>query len=282
MIYISLTTVPKRLSNWKSIQLNLESLLNQKTNKEYNVIFNIPKLYAMGDNVEYALPDELLNFAKKHPKLIINRDVIDYGPIVKIYGALKFATDPNDIIIALDDDYAYHEDMLEFHIKKLIEYPDHVICFHSDRAAEKFSYIEDGIGKFEIHGSRVDFPLVKDTYVINPGHCGSVSYKRYYFKEDFNEKLFSLADGDDPLMGYYLKKHQICIMMVKWNKPYIPVVIPFSIGNMPIIMPLVFHELSGGWEIRRRNSQTIHGRQDKELEDLLNNKHYKYIIKNNE
>lgn len=53
MIYISLTTVPKRLKYWPSIEINLKSLLYQKTNKEYFVVFNIPKLYVMDDNAEY-------------------------------------------------------------------------------------------------------------------------------------------------------------------------------------------------------------------------------------
>ena len=270
MVYISLTTVPKRLKYWALVEINLKSLLCQKTDKEYYVVFNIPKLYTMDENIEYVLPNELLEFAKENPKLIINRDVIDYGPIIKIYGALKFATDPNDIIIALDDDYAYHEDLIETHIRKLEQYPNYVVCFHSDAAVEKISYIEEGIKKFEMHFSRVDFPLQKDSYVRGPAHNGSVSYRRYYFKDDFNEKLFALADGDDPLMGYYLKKHQIAVIMARW---------PMTMDNMPVTMRIPFPEPSGGWLIREKCSQTIHGRQDKELEIFLTDNNYKYIEK---
>lgn len=35
MIYISLTTVPQTLIHWDLFQLNLKSLLTQKTDKEY-------------------------------------------------------------------------------------------------------------------------------------------------------------------------------------------------------------------------------------------------------
>jgi len=275
MIYISLTTVPKRLIYWTGIQQNIDSLLHQKTDKEYYVVFNIPKYYAMDDNVEYILPDELIEYNKDHPRLIINRDVIDYGPIIKLYGALRFATDPNDIIIALDDDYAYHENLLEYHIKKLIEYPEYVVCFASDSAREKI-YLEDqgdGLTRFRMHGSRVDFPLVKDAYAGSPGHNGSASYKRYYLEEDFNEELFALADGDDPMMGYYLKKHQRCIIMVKWDQSDFP----GAIQNMPMINGITFPKWSGGWLIRQKNSQTVHGMMSEELMDLLSDNFYVYI-----
>ena len=277
MIYISLTTVPKRLKDWDEIEKNLESLLHQKTDKEYYVIFNIPKLYKMDDDVEYVVPDELFEYAKDHPRLIINRDVIDYGPIIKIYGALKIATDPNDIIIALDDDYAYHKNLLEYHIKKLIEYPEYVVCFASDSAVEKIPLtdIDDGVKRFRMHGSRVDFPLVKDSFARSPGHNGSASYKRYYFEEDFNEELFALSTGDDPLMGYYLKKHQRCVIMVKWDMSDFP----GAIYNMPIIERLVFPEYAGGWLIRKKNPQTIHGMMSLELTDFLSDNFYVYVEK---
>jgi hypothetical protein len=273
MIYISLTTVPKRLKYWPSIYKNLKSLLYQKTEKEYYVIFNIPKLYVMGDNAEYVIPSELLEFSRNNPKLIINRETPDYGPIIKIYGALRYATNPDDIIIVCDDDNVYHEDMVEFHVKKLIEYPQYVICFASDVAVEKIylTDIENGNNKFRMHTYRVGFPLIKDVYVKNPGHNGSVSYKRCYFKEDFNEELFTLADGDDPLMGYYLKKHQICIMMVKYGTKYTETCKAF-----PIVDGIEFPEYSGGFLIREKNSQTIHGRLDQKLIDLLDDNFYIY------
>ena len=271
MIYISLTTVPKRLIYWPSIQKNLESLLIQRTDKEYYVIFNIPELYTMDDNVKYIIPDELLIFAKNYPRLIINREIYDYGPIIKIYGALKYATNSNDIIIALDDDNIYHEEMLEFHIKKLNEYPNCAICFTGDIAAEKIDFIENGIKKFKMAWSRVDFPLQRDTYLRSPGHMGSVSYKRSFFEDDFNEKLFALADGDDPLIGYYLKKHQTPIICAKHKYQDIP--------SFPIVEGLPFPEYAAGSLIREKYPQTIHGRQSKELISFLGDDNYVYTEK---
>ena len=56
MIYISLTTVPIRLRLWNLVKQNLDSLLNQKTSKDYNVILNIPYHYKMNNDEEYVLP----------------------------------------------------------------------------------------------------------------------------------------------------------------------------------------------------------------------------------
>ena len=55
MIYLSLTTVPQRLTNWEVAKINLDSLLNQKTNKDYKVVLNIPFYYKNRD-IEYVLP----------------------------------------------------------------------------------------------------------------------------------------------------------------------------------------------------------------------------------
>ncbi len=286
MIYISLTTVPKRLKYWEIFSRNLESLVNQNTDREYYVILNIPEYYVLDDHTEYIMPDGLIDFAKKHPKLIINRNIYDYGPIIKIYGALDFAKNPDDIIIALDDDQIYHPDMIEYHIKKLNEHPEHAICFTSDRALEKRTFIDvDGIKKFKFYGSTVYFPLQQDTYVASPCHVLSVSYKRYYFKDDFNEELFALADGDDPLMGYYLKKHQIWPLCVMWDKqedfrPIRDEGSPNPFWHFPSIMPLGYPEETAGYLIRQKHPQTIHGYQSNELMNFLYDNKFVYIEKN--
>jgi hypothetical protein len=288
MIYISLTTVPKRLRYWESLKLNLESLVTQKTDKEYYVILNIPMSYTLKyleeDNVDYVLSDELLEFAKNNPKLIINRDIYDYGPIVKIIGVLKYATDPDDILIVLDDDEIYHEDMLEYHIRKLDEHPGHVICFSGDMAMEKRTFIENGIKKYMMCSSHLYFPLDRDRYIAMPGHFASVSYKRSFIGEDFNEDLWKLADGDDPLMGYYLKKHEIPILCVKWDKqddfrPIRDECNPKPWQHFPLIDSLGYPEQAAGYLIRKKNPQTNHGYQSKELMDFFYNHSFVYIEK---
>ncbi len=271
MIFISLTTVPKRLIEWELVQRNLTSLLTQKTDKEYFVIYNVPYVYKLDDNAEYIIPDELIEFSKNYPNLIINRDTPDYGPILKIVGALLYATEPNDIIIALDDDEVYHEDMLEYHYKKINEHPNHVICFDADYPPlDKRDWIEDGVKKYIYRPGCLSFPANRDTYVVIPGHSHSVGYRRSFFKEDFNEELWGMADGDDPLIGYYARIHEVPILCVKWDKETDFRVINDPIGNkpcyhFPVIGQLPSSRISGGWLIREKfgqlpGSHTTHGR----------------------
>lgn len=209
MIYIALTTVPVRLNNWDLFKRNLDSLLFQKTDKEYNVILSIPQ--------SYEIPYDLLKYIESHPKLFIAREALDYGSITKIIGVLKYSTEPNDIIIALDDDYVYHEDMLEYHLKKLSEYPDHAICFKGEEGLDKRTWNDNEEKKYVFRRWGILWPTDKDRYLLIPYHHYSISYKRSYFKDDFNEEVWNLSKSDDLIMSYYLKKHQIWAVCVKWD-----------------------------------------------------------------
>jgi len=285
-VIISLTTVPERLRCWVSLEKNLNSLLHQKTNKEYYVIFSIPYLYVMNDNEEYPIPSELLELARNNPRLIINRDAPDYGPIVKIFGGLKYLTDPNDILIACDDDHLYHEEMLEYHVKKINEHFDCAICFNGDYALDKREWIDNGIKKFVLRPTHMYFPAKHEYCLGIPGHWHTVSYKRKFFKEDFNEELFSMADGDDILMGYYLKKHDLFALCVVWDKEtdFRPIVDPSGPTPcyvFPIIEPLGFPVAAGGHIIRQKYGGN-HGRVDPKITELLGDHSKIYIEKNEE
>jgi len=219
MIYISLTTVPLRMSEWNLSKQNLESLVNQKTDKEYKVVLNIPYYYKNNNNEEYKISEELLKFAEKNPRLIINRVEEDFGPIIKIVGCFNIANQPDDIIIACDDDHVYHEDMIEYHLKKRAQYPKAAIAFRGDVPIEKREWQEGDITKFTIRPTHLFFPVKNDLQLLIPGHWHSVGYLRSFFKEDFTTKEFiSLSDNDDILVGYYFKKNQIDIRCVKWDE----------------------------------------------------------------
>lgn len=276
MIYISLTTVPPRLRYWDVLKENLNSLLHQKTNKEYKVIFSIPHVYVMDNNMEYVVPDELYEYVKDNPKLIIERDIPDYGPIVKVIGGVKYANEPNDIIIALDDDHVYHEDMLEFHVKKLKEHPKCAICFTGDCGVDKRNWIdEDGKKRYALFGISFYIPPQTDRYLQIPGHWHSVSYWRYFFHEDFNENVWKLADGDDLIMGYYLKKHRnFAICCVRENETDFRPICHFGRQNIvfPIVKTLGYpcEEVTAGTLIRQKHYMGgNHGYESKELKDFL-------------
>lgn len=254
MIYISLTTVPLRMNFWDSFGQNIHSLLNQKTSYEYKVILNIPYFYRIKNNEEYVLPNQLIELANNNPKLIINRIENDYGPVVKLVGALKYTNNPDDILIICDDDHYYDEEMVEYHIKKRQEYPNEVISFRGDVPVDKRYWIEDGVTKYTLDPTHFYFPVKCDSELLIPGHWHSVGYLRRFFDNDFfDENFLKLSNNDDILVGYYMKKRQTIIKCVSWDKEtdYRPV---NSYGraahSFPIKYSLPYHE-SGFTEFRK-------------------------------
>ena len=169
-IYISLTTVPERLIIWDVFKRNLDSLLNQDFDKGYKVILNLPSVYK-ARNVPYIIPAGLTKLAADNPRLIINRIETDRGPIEKIAGALNIATDPEDIIVVVDDDQIYYNSMLSYIFSKMDKYPNSVIGFRGDGIIEKREFIQNNVKKYVMLGSHAFFPLKHDVHAVVPGHC---------------------------------------------------------------------------------------------------------------
>jgi hypothetical protein len=281
MIYISLTTVPIRINLWESFEQNLTSLLNQNTDKDYKVVLSIPYYYKNNNDEEYIINDNLKQFALQNSKLIIHRVDEDFGPIVKITGVLDISQDPEDILIICDDDHVYHEDMLEYHLKKLKQYPNSVIVFRGDTPVEKREWEEDNIKKYVLRTTHFYFPVKYDLQLTVPGHWHSASYKRKYFKEDFNRELLLSSDNDDTLMGYYCKKHQIDFRCVTWDQEtdWRPV---NEYGRPAYSFPIKYslpYPNSGFWEFRQKSGDS-YGRAEDFIYQLLQNHDIIYIEKN--
>jgi hypothetical protein len=225
-IFISLTTVPDRLNNWNVAYRNLRSLVNQKTDKDYKVVLNLPYVYK-NKNEEYKVSDELKKFAEDNPRLIINRIDNDRGPIEKVIGCFNLATDPQDIIIALDDDHVYHEDMLEYNLYKLSQYPEAAIGYRGDNPLDKREFIHNGVKKYIMLSTHFYFPVKHDTHAAIPGHWHSVTYKRRFFEDDFftNPDYLSIAKSDDLIIAHYLRSKDREFMIVAYEKEtnWIPV-----------------------------------------------------------
>ena len=282
MIYISLTTVPKRINFWESFMENLTSLTNQKTNRDYRILINLPYTYKNNNNEEYIVSNEFSNFVNQNPKIIINRIEKDYGPVVKITGALSYVTNPEDILIVCDDDHVYHEDMLEYHLKKMSEYPESIICFRGDNPIEKREWNEDGITKYTLNPTHFYFPIKYDGRLVQPGHWHSVSYKRKYFDDDFlDESFLSMSTNDDILSGYYFRLKQIPFICATWeNETDWRPVNDNGRGShsFPIVKQLPYPD-SGFNEFRRQSGNHMGSIDEKIFKEFTQNNHKIYIEK---
>ena len=224
-IFISLTTVPERLACWDVFSQNLDSLLNQKTDKDYKVVVNIPRIYK-NKNTEYVIPTRMIELAEKNNRLIINRIETDRGPIEKVLGCFNIAVNPEDTIVALDDDHIYHEDMLEYILKKQAQYPEAAIAFRGDTILDKREYMHNSVPKFVLLGSHAYFPLKHDVHAAVAGHWHSVTYKRRFIENDiFNDYYLNVAASDDHIMSFYCIDKKIEIILCAYDKEdnFIPV-----------------------------------------------------------
>jgi GR25 family glycosyltransferase involved in LPS biosynthesis len=112
-IIISLTAIPPRFISDQFL-INIDKLYNQQLKAKY-IVINLCDTYRR--EFEYNKEDftKRINILSvKYPNIIINICKNDYGPITKILGILdvkKLIINPEDIIISLDDDWEYSDNM---------------------------------------------------------------------------------------------------------------------------------------------------------------------------
>jgi len=98
-VYVSLSTSPTRISKLLPVL--------QTVDTEYveNILLALPQRYRNKEDGQYVIPPEIANF----PKLKIIRRDQDLGPIMKLIPAVEEvkASDPEAIVITIDDDTGY-------------------------------------------------------------------------------------------------------------------------------------------------------------------------------
>ena len=102
-VYVSLTTTPHRMKNLLPV---LNSLLAQ-TLVPRKIILNIPKVFSRTGQ-EYDIPKSVLDL----PLLVLNK-CDDFGPATKLLPTLHLVRDMDAIIVTVDDEYVYPENMLQ-------------------------------------------------------------------------------------------------------------------------------------------------------------------------
>jgi hypothetical protein len=147
----------------------------------------------------YKIPDWLINYSSD--KLKIFR-TYDFGSITKIIPTLERITDPEQIIITVDDDLEYMDGFIEYHLEKRKQYPDDALGFA-------------GIGS--INGDCYFCTSVnKDVRVKVLEGYKTASYKKKFFGDDFIE----FAKGswsDDIIISAYLGKNNIKKYVLNYN-----------------------------------------------------------------
>lgn len=200
-VIISLTTIPTRLSRDipEGLVICIDSLISQNY-ENYEIHFNIPYINKYTQEL-YYVPQWLM----EKPKVKIFRTE-DYGSITKLLPTLKRVTDPETILIIVDDDLVYHPEMINAHIKNRQMWPECPVGYDGLRSRDEhgnfsrfFGDVRDYYFNSNYRSSRVDILQ----------HFKSISYRRRFFEDDFFDFVNTYAGwADDMTLSAYwsLKK----------------------------------------------------------------------------
>lgn len=205
---ITLTTIPSRLSyegNACSLKDTIESLLNQSYS-DIEVWLNVPWVMVR-DDIEYVIPEWASNLTDKDKRFKINR-CDDQGSATKLLPTLSLVEDNDQVIIVVDDDHTYHEDMVKEHLKNREKWPEFALGYDGQRSRNP-----NTTGRANIFNDPRDHWCGAhglSLYVDILQHYKSVSYTRGMFKEDFNDFWKEFKHWcDDTVISAYMSKHRI-------------------------------------------------------------------------
>ena len=197
-VFVTLTTLPTRLnSKYGDLGMKscIESLLDQSYINKYQIHINIPTEHKHSGE-KYLLPDWLITLRlANQSKIKIFHEGEDIGPATKLVPTVSRLTDPENIIIVVDDDLVYHRDMVAEQVANQKKYENSIVGYDGLRAVEPiFNDTRDYYFTANYATSKVDILQ----------HYKSVSYKRKYFEDDFFDFIEeNLTWHDDLLIAAY-------------------------------------------------------------------------------
>ena len=168
-VIITLTTLPSRLTPEvfeQGIKSNIDSLLNQNYEDEYEIHFNVPSILKHTGE-EYIIPEWIREISNTNPKFKIFDSLEDLGPVTKLAHTLKRIEDPETIIIVCDDDLVYHPNMIIEQVKNQNKYENTAVGYDGIRADDP-TLFNDIRGHYVVS-------IFKDAYVDILQHYKTVS-----------------------------------------------------------------------------------------------------------
>jgi hypothetical protein len=202
---VSLTTSPTRINKIKRV---LDSIMNQDFRPD-RIYLNLPRLFKRDNSKFKKIP----TFITDNPLVFINW-CTDIGPATKIIPALKHETDPESIIISIDDDILYGKNVLSNLVYYSYLYPDAVITGSS--------FLENNQEYTKLYKK---IPIFSRLYYSQflEGFSG-VLYKTRFF-QNFNsdyitQSPISCQRGDDLMLSNFLLSQNIPILSIE-NRSFI-------------------------------------------------------------
>ena len=185
MIIVSLTTSPKRIHTLKTV---LKRLMSQTVQPD-KIVLNLPHVFKRTGET-YDIPEYL-----HQPWLYINR-CEDIGPATKVLPTRELVTDPETIIISVDDDILYRKTM----IASFLRYA-HLPYVLSGGLSGSYKKIK--IGDECLHMSQ-----------LIEGFSGVCYRKKHLDKIKISTNLKDCFTSDDFTISNQLGKHKIEILKI--------------------------------------------------------------------
>jgi len=189
-IVFTLSTIPSRLYRLHDL---ISNLLEQSINADL-IYVNLPK-FSVRENCEYELPKNLNEF-KDNPRVLINIVEEDEGPSTKIFPTLRAETNPETMILPVDDDTWFPINYFEDLVVNSAIFPNTVFGYHgiSYSHSRNIHYVNENICPVDI----------VETV------CGSI-YRRKFF----DDRIFNLSRDspcfftDDIWINAHVAKNKI-------------------------------------------------------------------------
>lgn len=136
-VYVSMTTTPTRIGKIAPV---LDSIAAQTVRPD-RIFLHVPRVFRR-DSSTYDIPE----FVTSNPLVVVNR-CEDYGPATKILPMISAISDPEAVLISIDDDVVYHPTFVETLLRYSEAYPEAVISgtTYGD-VSESFATVERRAG----------------------------------------------------------------------------------------------------------------------------------------
>jgi len=199
-VIVTLTTIPSRLSAEydTGIKSNIKSLIEQEYDGEYEIHLNVPSVSKLTGE-SYVVPEWMRELSTQHPKFKIFENLEDLGTMTKLVPTLRRVSEPDAILIVCDDDLVYHPKMVEVQVKNQEIYVDTACGYDGSRCVNPSDF-DDVRNTFVVS-------VYKDVYVKFLQHYKTISYQRYFFKDDLYEEFMDVSWNDDVAISAYMGKH---------------------------------------------------------------------------
>lgn len=204
-VTVAMTTLPSR---WDMLRTTLISVRRQRLRPDRVVVCVPPR--SVREARDYLIPSWLAGDGLAEAITVAE----DLGPATKLLGVLPAVTDPDAIIVTVDDDVAYHEQILEKLVDHALRCPDAAIGFAGFDAGRLIAE-----GEYDAYNEtrpRSADPAVVD---VLEGWAG-VAYRRRFFdgsafdRRGFPDDVFFV---DDVWLAGCLARRQIRRLVFRFS-----------------------------------------------------------------